>query len=317
MVQPADPNQPAPSGAVVWLDGRFVDPEEARIGAFDAGVQHAVGLFETMLAAPDPAGGARIVDVDAHMARLASSASALRLTESLRTRALAEAAALAVERSGLCAAPDGRARLRLTLTGGDLQLLERGADRAHDPTILLSVTPATVYPEAMFARGIGLRVASDRANPLNRFEGHKTLNYWWRLRALQEAAAVGAGEALVLQVSNHVAGGAVSNLLAVVNGTLRTPIARGEEDAGGIPSPVLPGVTRAAVIEIARRRSIGCERRMLTIDDVLDADEVLLTNSSWGVLPVTAIEGKTIGTGEPGEMTRDLRSAWLAHVEGR
>jgi len=289
---------------VVWVNGEYVTRDEARVSAFDAGLLHAVGLFETMLAT-----GAGVFQLHAHLDRLSRSARDLGLTESLETRALAEAVRRCVERSELTQG-EGRARVRLTLTGGDLNLLASTAQGPTDPTIIISVTRATQYPEAMFEKGVGVVVAAAKANPLDPFAGHKTLNYWWRLRELQMASARGMGESLVLQVTNHVAGGAVSNLFCVRDDTLHTPIARGEEEKGAVPSPVLPGTTRAVVIELAERFGVGCGRHMLNISDILDADEVFLTNASWGVLPVVQVESKAIGDGRPGPVTSRVREMW-------
>lgn len=293
----------------VWLNGRLTSREDARVSAFDAGFQHGVGLFETMHAAMTE-DGPRVFRIEQHLARLKASASDLQLTETLRTGALAEAIEQLVEQCGIVTA-ERSARVRLTLTGGDLNLLQRGEAPLLDPTILIAVTPSVRYPNEMFERGVLVTVAETKANPLNPHEGHKTLNYWWRLRELQIASAKGAAEALVLQVTNHVCGGAVSNLFAVIDGTLVTPLAQGEPSEPHAHSPVLPGITRKAIIEFAAARGIGCDTRMLTVADVLDADEVFLTNSSWGVLPVRAIESKTIGAGMPGEVTMGLREAWL------
>ncbi len=296
--------------SLVWLNGRFVERAEARVGAFDAGVQHGVGVFETMIGV-----GGRVFRLAEHMGRLERSARELGLSESLNTRALGEAVETVVAKSGL-AEGEARARIRLTVTGGDLNLLrgEGGGGGGGDPTVLIDVQPAQQYPEAMFEQGIGVVVAETKANPLNAHEGHKTLNYWWRLRELQRAAASGAGEALVLQVTNHACGGCVSNVFGVKDGTLMTPIARGEE--GGAKgaegrSPVLPGITRGAVMEFGEKRGMGCARPMIAVGDLLDADEVFLTNSSWGVLPVTRVEAHTIADGSVGEATRVLRAAWL------
>jgi branched-subunit amino acid aminotransferase/4-amino-4-deoxychorismate lyase len=133
---------------------------------------------------------------------------------------------------------------------------------------------------------------------------------------LQDAATKGAGESIIFQVSNHLAGGCVSNLFVVDGGNLITPIAQGEEEElggaqtreGTLPSPVLPGVTRMRVIEHAKEMGIKTTKRMMTIDDLLDADEVFLTNSSWGVLPVVKVEAETIGSGVPGDVTKKLRA---------
>ena len=294
----------------VFLDGEFVEGDDARVSAFDAGFQHGVGLFETMHATLG-ADGSGIFGLGRHMARLVESARELGLSDSLRGDALGEAVVETLRRSDLSAG--SRARVRLTVTGGDLNLLRSGGAPDHRPTVLIQCQPATEYPEAMFERGITATIADLRVNPLDPTQGHKTLAYWPRLRELQSAARRGAGEAIVFQVSNHVAGGCVSNLFVVLDGMLHTPIARGEEGEvatgkAALPSPVLPGITRSWVLA---ESGLACVRRMLTIDDVLDADEVFLTNSSWGVLPVVRVEKEAVGGGSPGSVARELRRSWL------
>lgn len=288
----------------VFLDGAFVERDAAKVSAFDAGLQHAVGLFETMRGLND-ADGPRIVGLREHMERLATSARELQLSDDLNGEALGEAALEAVKRSG-----EASARVRLTITGGDLNLLQTSGTSNARPTVLIDVQPATAYPDAMFERGVMACIAGARANPLEPTASHKTLNYWWRLRELQAAAAKGGGEALVFDVTNHLAGGCVSNAVAIKSGVAMTPIVRGEERSGGVPSPVLPGVTRAMVLGWLEEAGLEVQRRMLTVDDVLDADEFVLTNSGFGALPVVRVEAQQIGGGEPGEVTRSLVERW-------
>jgi len=330
--------------ATVFLNGAFLGRDEARISAFDAGVQHGVGLFETMQAV-ERSDGWEVLDADAHLDRLANSARELRLTERLRVDALREAVQRTVTKAGEEEEGATRLRVRLTITGGDLNLLDRRGvrsaeapegvdDSSQQPTLLISATRATEYPREMFDRGVLATIADWKANPLDGMQGHKTINYWARLRELQTAAAKNAAESLVFQVSNYLCGGCVSNALIVRSGVVLTPIARGEEmgnaergtrsaepeDAGSgkgravMPSPVLPGVTRRWALEWAEDEGLEIEKRMISIDDVLNADEVLLTNSSWGVLPVVAIESRVLGAGKPGEVGAAMVGAWSARV---
>ena len=288
---------------LVWLNGKFVERDKASVPAFDAGLQHGIGLFETLAAHHGTPFRA-----EAHTQRLVQSARELLLSESLRAEPLAEAVALTVQRNDL-----EHARIRLTVTGGNLNVLAtRGRTPRVDPTILIDVQPPTVYPEAFFGQGVMVTIADGRLNPMSPMAGHKTLNYWPRIHALQYAAARKGGETLWFTVRSHLAGGSVSNVFLVTGGQVLTPLARGEDPAG---CAVLPGITRAAILELGEAEGIEIRRQTLDINDVLSADEVFLTNSSWGILPVTAVEKEKVGDGQVGEMTTRLRRAWLELVE--
>ena len=286
---------------LVWINGEFVDRDEAMVSIFDAGFQHGVGLFETMAARHGVPFRAH-----AHMNRLAESAKQLLLSERLRIDPLVEAITHTLQKNKL-----KEARVRLTLTGGDLNLLQSEGKSQVDPTIVIVAQPPTSYPPSFFEQGVIVTIADGRDNPFHAMAGHKTLNYWPRIQALQLAGAKRAGESLWFSVSNHLVGGCVSNIFLVKDGTLLTPIARGEEQQGAVPASTLPGITRDAILELADQRDIPIEKRMLDINDVLAADEVFLTNSSWGVLPVVGVEREKISEGEVGSMTRQMRQAWL------
>lgn len=326
--------------ATVFVDGRFVERDEARVSAFDAGFQHGVGLFETMLALKGP-GGLHVLHLHEHLERLKRSARELGLSQSLHLPALHEAVLRTVNKAGEQHPALSRLRVRLTITGGDLNLLGRGGTgyEAHLPGLVIVAQPATTYPAEMYAKGVLATLADLKANPLDPMQGHKTLNYWGRLRELQEAGRKGAAEAVVLSVTNHLAGGCVSNLFLVKDGVLLTPIARGEEEdvaggdvlgiededappsgarsgGGALPSPVLPGVVRRWVMDWALAEGVECRRQMLSVQDLLGAHEALLTNSSWGVLPVTRIETKEVGTGKVGGVGERLVEAWEALTTG-
>jgi branched-subunit amino acid aminotransferase/4-amino-4-deoxychorismate lyase len=289
----------------VWINGTLGDDTDARVSIFDAGFQHGVALFETMRASHGVVFRAR-----AHLERLADSAKTLRLAEDLRLEPLYEAMLETLAANGL-----ESGRVRLTLTGGDLNLLHGAGDTRVEPTIVIVAQPPTEYPDAFFEQGVRVTIADGRANPFEASAGHKIQHYWPRLQALQLAAQRQAGEALWFTVSNHLVGGSVSNIFLFDGEDLLTPIARGEEEQGAIPSAVLPGVTRNAIIQLADSFGIGVETRMLDIEDLLAADEIFLTNSSWGVLPVVGVEKEKIGDAAVGDVTQRLRSALLGMVE--
>jgi branched-subunit amino acid aminotransferase/4-amino-4-deoxychorismate lyase len=161
---------------------------------------------------------------------------------------------------------------------------------------------------------VTVTIADPKANPFDPTASHKTLNYWNRLQTLVRAAHAQAAEALWFTVSNHLCGGAVSNAVIIKDGKLLTPIARGEEEPDALPAPVLPGITRGALLEIAEDVGLPIEKRMLSIEDVLGADELMLTNSSWLVLPVVHVEKHTIADGKVGELTLALYDGLMKRI---
>ena|GEM_PF-145940 len=369
--------------AIAFLNGAFVDLASASVAALDSGLQHGVGVFDTMLggnllpsaadrddalddAAETNAPRPWLLDLEEHLDRLAESCRELGLTAELNTEGLARAALETVARSGLA-----RARLRITVTGGPLNLLRRnlsatgeassptsaptqgqtGDQRPGQPTVLIVASAATEYPPAMLASGVSVVLADSKANPFNIFESHKTLNYWWRLRELQHAAAKDAAEALVFSVTNHLVGGCVSSALLVTGGQVRAPIVRGEEgqtlspgqaiasdgrsddpqrtgsqpapvataSGGVLPSAALPSISRRWAIRELAGEGHNVRREMLTISDVLAADEIILLNSSWGALPVVQVESSTVGSksghpGRPGPIGQLLVKSWAAQL---
>ena len=289
----------------VFLNGKMLPPDQALLPADDAGLQHAVGLFETMSAYHG-----RIFRLSQHLERLRQSATHLGLSRDMDIDALTQAVQITLDHNQI-----DQARIRLTVTAGSMSMLAGGGSGGAAGTILIQPTEPTQYDPKYFEEGITVLVAQPGANPFDPLAGHKTLNYWGRLRTLRQAASAGAGEAIWMNITNHLAGGAISNLFLVKDGELLTPIARGEEIDKSLPAPVLPGITRAAVIELAEAKGVTVHKRMLSIEDLVEADEAFLTNSSWHVLPISKVEKSELGNGKAGEMTTQLREALLALIE--
>ena len=289
----------------VFLNGQMIPQEQATVSIDDAGFAHSVGLFETMAAYHG-----KVFRLQQHLDRLKDSAQSLGLTQDLDTEALTVAVNQTLEHNKL-----SEARIRLTMTAGTISMLKGAKPIPPMPTLLIVPSEPTQYDPAYFETGITVLIAPAGANPFDPMAGHKTLNYWPRLRTLRQAASVGAGEAIWLNVSNHLASGSISNIFLVKDGVLYTPFARGEEIENAIPAPVLPGITRAAIIEIAQQQGIEVIKQMLSIEDLLGADEVFLTNSSWLVLPVNNIEKNQIADGKAGQLTTKLRGLLLELIE--
>jgi len=289
----------------VFLNGKMLPPDQALLPADDAGLQHAIGLFETMSAYHG-----RIFRLSQHLERLRDSATQLGLSKGLDVDALTQAVQITLDHNQI-----DRARIRLTITAGSMSMLSGASGTPATGTVLIQPTPPTEYDPKYFQEGITVLIAQPGANPFDPLAGHKALNYWGRLRTLRQAASAGAGEAIWMNITNHLAGGAISNLFLVKDGELLTPIARGEEVDKSLPAPVLPGITRAAIIELAQAKGITVQKRMLSIEDLIEADEAFLTNSSWHVLPIGKVEKSDVGLGKAGEMTIQLRESLLALIE--
>ena len=290
----------------VWLNGAFVDEAEASVSLRDTGLLHAAGVFTTMRA-----NGGRVFRLDGHLQRLRASCEALFIPLLPKDEALVAAVDELLKRNELT-----DARLRLTVTRGMAE-----QDPIHGlrltPTVFLTASALEPYPAEYYAKGLTVILLDEqKLNPYDVQAGHKTLNYLSRLAALRSANARGAGEALWFNVHNYLQSGSISNVFVVKDGTLTTPPTNVElrdpavAAATAYPkSDVLPGVTRAGVLDLARDAKIGVKLASITVNELLEADEVFLTNSIMYVMPVCRIERKPIGDDKPGPITRQLMAA--------
>ncbi len=287
----------------VWLDGTFVDENEAGVSIRDTGLLHGIGVFTTMRARDGV-----VVRIDQHLARIRESCETLLIPLLPKDEVILDAATSLLQRNGL-----GDARLRLTVTRGVTQ-----NDPVHglriDPTTLLTAAPFEPYPAELIQKGMTVAVIDEyKLNPYDVQAGHKTLCYMSRLNSLNNAVKQGAGEALWFNVHNFLQSGSISNVFLVKTGRILTPPTNVElrdetvRAATAYPqSNVLPGITRAAVIDEARDDGIEVITKGLSIADLLDADEVFVTNSIMGVMPVSRIERRPVGNEKPGEITRRI-----------
>jgi branched-chain amino acid aminotransferase len=278
----------------------------------DAGLLHGAGVFTTMRAH-----GGRVFQLAQHLRRLRDSCEALFIPLQYKDAAIESAATELLARNGLA-----DARLRLTVTRGAVT-----QDPLHgmrvEPNAFLTAAPFEPYPVEYYQRGLTVVLMDEqKLNPYDLQAGHKALDYFSRLAALREANRRGAGEALWFNVHNYLQSGSISNVFLVEAGKLVTPPTPQElrEDAvgGAVPYPksnVLPGVTRATVVELARDAGIDVELGAVDVSRLLAATELFLTNSIMGVMPVCRIERASIGNDRPGSITLQLANALRERME--
>jgi branched-subunit amino acid aminotransferase/4-amino-4-deoxychorismate lyase len=263
--------------------------------------------------------GGKVFRLADHLKRLRDSCEALFIPLQYKDEQLSAATDELLKRNEL-----SDARLRLTVTRGTVH-----QDPLHgmhlQPTVFLTAAPLEPYPAEFYAKGMTVVALDDqKLNPYDLQSGHKTLNYFSRLAALREANRRGGGEAIWFNVHNYLQSGSISNVFIVKNNTLITPPTNVELRDPAVAaatvypkSNVLPGVTRAAVIGLARDENITVNLGTVSVSDLLDADEVFLTNSIMGVMPVSRVERKAIGNEKPGPITDRLAKAYQTLVEAR
>jgi len=181
-------------------------------------------------------------------------------------------------------------------------------DQQRKPTILITAVKFHPYPDEYYKNGVLVVLCPFRQNVIGPTVGHKTTSYFARMVALDLARQKRAAEALWFTVDNRLAEGCVSNVFLVKKSVLYTP---------SLNTPVLPGVARKAVCRLAAENSVELVEKDLYIDDVLEADEILMTNVIMQVMPVRRVEKHVVGTGDVGEVTKKLARSFDEFVKGQ
>ena len=169
-------------------------------------------------------------------------------------------------------------------------------------TVCITATDLHPYAPKTYNEGVTVMIARRRVSDDDPLAGHKSTCYLPNLLDLRTAHAARCSEALLFNRRNELAEGTISNVFVVKQDRLRTP---------PLSTPVLPGIARSVVMELAAKMAIELDDRTpITIDDLLDADEVFLTNVIMQVLPVVRVEKREIGDGKPGRRTRELLDSY-------
>jgi branched-chain amino acid aminotransferase len=281
----------------VYIGGKLYDKADAKISVYDHGLLYGDGVFEGIRSY-----SGRVFRLEQHLDRLYDSARAIHLQVPMAKAELARAIqdTLAVNQLS-----DAYIRLIVTRGVGSLGLDPR---KTTDPQVIIITDSISLYPPELYAHGLKIVTAGTMRNhPAALNPRIKSLNYLNSILAKVEGTNAGCLEALMLNHKGEVAECTGDNIFAVRRGELHTP---------SLASGILEGITRDAVIELARAAGIVVVERAMDRYDIYTAEECFLTGTAAEVIPVVECDGRPIGTGQPGPMTLDLLRRFHALVRG-
>jgi branched-chain amino acid aminotransferase len=275
----------------VYINGLLYEKADAKISVYDHGLLYGDGVFEGLRIY-----SGKVFRLREHIDRLYESARHIKLEIPLSPEQMTQAVIDTVKANQK---QEGYIRLVITRGAGYLGLDPR---KTSEPQVIIIVDDISLYPKEMYDNGMELVTVSTIRNHPNALNPRiKSLNYLNNILAKIEAVLAGAPEALMLNHKGEVAECTGDNVFLAKHGVLRTP----PLDAG-----ILEGVTRNAVLGLARSAGIPVQETALTRHDVYTADECFLTGTAAEVIPVVKCDGRPIGTGKPGPITRQLREAF-------
>lgn len=290
----------------IWVNGEFVSTAEARVSVFDHGLLYGDGVFEGIRSY-----AGRIYERAAHTRRFFHSAKAIRLTLPFSPEQIEDALERTVEVNGM-KTPESDAYIRMVATRG-VGVLGISPIRTWKPQVVIIVSTIHMYPAEMYESGMAIITSSYVRNSPNALPPQiKSLNYLNNILAKIEAHDAGVMEAVMLNHEGYVAECTGDNIFIVRDGQLQTP---------PVSAGILEGITRATVIRLARDLGIEVIEKNLVRTDLYSADECFLTGTGAEIIGATTIDGRTVGDGKVGSLTRTMMAAYSklvrAHLEQR
>ncbi len=280
----------------VWMNGELVPKERAMVPLHDHGLLYGDGLFEGIRVYNN-----RVFKLDEHVARLYYSAQALNIPMPAPIEATREAIMETARANG-----HRQGYIRVTVTRGtglglDPKHLKTGAN------VYISCEQLALYPAELYEQGLKVVTVSTRLPSPDVIDPRVkcTGKYINNIMAKAEANRYGAGEGLMLTREGYVGEATGDNIFLVKDGALTTPPAS---------IGILQGITRDTVIGLAREAGYSVTEPITTQYDVYNADEVFLTGTAAEVIPAVQFDGRLIGDGKPGPITRELIAAFREHT---
>jgi len=282
----------------VWLNGELVDKAEAKISVFDHGLLYGDGVFEGIRVY-----NSRVFELQAHIKRLYESARVIRLELSLSQQKLIDAVEKTVKANDIT---DGYIRLVVTRGIGTLGL---NPFICKDGRLFIIADKIQLYPEELYETGMKVVSATTvRNHPLSLPPQVKSLNYLNNILAKIEALDNSVPEAVMYNHEGYVAEATGDNVFIVKNGVILTP---------PVEAGALGGITRAVVIKLAREENLEVVEKNLTRFDLYTCDEFFLTGTAAEVIGIVEIDGRVIGDGKPGTITKQLRKKFFEYAHGK
>ena len=282
----------------IWLDNKLVDEADANISVFDHGLLYGDGVFEGIRVY-----NSRIFEFEAHVRRLFDSAKVIRLKIPMSKNEIISAVEKTVEANGVI---DGYVRLVVTRGPGTLGL---NPFVCEEPKLFVIADNIQLYPEDLYETGMKVISATTvRNHPLAIPPQVKSLNYLNNILAKIEALDNDVPEAIMYNHEGYVAEATGDNVFIVRNGIIYVPPAQ----AGA-----LEGITRAVVIRLAKEENLEVVEKNLTRFDLYVCDEFFLTGTAAEVIGIVEIDGREVGDGKPGPITKLMRKKFFKYAHGK
>jgi len=285
-------------GLKIWLNTGLVDEADAKVSVFDHGLLYGDGVFEGIRVY-----SRKVFELDAHIKRLYESALAIRLTLPMTKTEMVAAIETTVKANAIV---DGYIRLVVTRGVGCLGL---NPFTCQTSGVIIIASTIQLYPEELYEKGMRVISATTvRNHPLAIPPQVKSLNYLNNILAKIEALDSNVPEAIMYNHEGYVAEATGDNVFIVRNGVVCVP---------PVQAGSLEGVTRGVVMRLARKEGMEVVEKNLTRCDLYICDECFLTGSAAEVIGVVEIDGRAIGDGKPGPITRRLREKFFAYAHGK
>jgi branched-chain amino acid aminotransferase len=279
----------------VWIDGKLYDKADAKVSVYDHGLLYGDGVFEGIRVY-----NGKVFECSAHIDRLWASAKAIRLNIPISREQMCTAIEETVRANNF---KDCYVRAVVTRGPGDLGINPQKSPR---PTVFIITDLISVYPKEAYDKGIAIITSSVIRNHPNALSARiKSLNYLNNVLAKIEANDAGVAEAVMLNHEGYISECTADNIFIVRNGEVQTP---------AMTEGLLEGITRGVMLKLCQRMNVPCVEKRLERYDLYAADECFLTGTGAEVIPVTKIDGREVGSGQPGAMTRRLIDAFRVYI---